>query len=213
MGIHGEPGVWRDKLQPADAIAGELMDRLLADLPLKPATASRPRQQPRRDAAGGALHPFDRMRSRVAMRSARRSCCRSSGATPPRWRWRGLSFTLLPLDGSSKRCLSRPGDCAFWRCAMRIDTARPAVAIDRLKPAIGPGVRPSTRRRRPRPARRRRPRDHFAQGVPGARGHRPGAARRLGPGTVPDGLGDLEGLEFEFRHADGDRPSRHRPSW
>ena len=34
MGIHGEPGVWRDKLRPADAIAGELMDRLLADMPV-----------------------------------------------------------------------------------------------------------------------------------------------------------------------------------
>ena len=29
MGIHGEPGVWRDKLRSADAIAGEMMDRLL----------------------------------------------------------------------------------------------------------------------------------------------------------------------------------------
>jgi phosphoenolpyruvate---glycerone phosphotransferase subunit DhaK len=34
MGIHGEPGVWRDKLRSADAIAGEMMDRLLADMPL-----------------------------------------------------------------------------------------------------------------------------------------------------------------------------------
>ncbi len=34
MGIHGEPGVWRDKLRPADAIADEMMDRLLADMPL-----------------------------------------------------------------------------------------------------------------------------------------------------------------------------------
>ena len=41
MGIHGEPGVWRDKLRPADAIAGELMDRLLADRPSRPATGCR----------------------------------------------------------------------------------------------------------------------------------------------------------------------------
>ena len=32
MGIHGEPGVWRDKLRSADAIAGEMMDRLLSDM-------------------------------------------------------------------------------------------------------------------------------------------------------------------------------------
>src|SRR6185437_8171486 len=34
MGIHGEPGVWRGKLRPADAIAGEMMDHLLGDMPL-----------------------------------------------------------------------------------------------------------------------------------------------------------------------------------
>src|ERR1700759_4897896 len=34
MGIHGEPGVWRGKLRPADAVAGEMMDHLLADMPL-----------------------------------------------------------------------------------------------------------------------------------------------------------------------------------
>lgn len=31
MGIHGEPGIWRDKLRPADAIADEMVDRLLKD--------------------------------------------------------------------------------------------------------------------------------------------------------------------------------------
>jgi dihydroxyacetone kinase-like protein len=31
MGIHGEPGVWRDKLKPADEIAHEMVDRLIAD--------------------------------------------------------------------------------------------------------------------------------------------------------------------------------------
>jgi dihydroxyacetone kinase-like protein len=31
MGIHGEPGIWRDKLRPADAIADEMVSRLLKD--------------------------------------------------------------------------------------------------------------------------------------------------------------------------------------
>ena len=34
MGIHGEPGVWRGKLRPADAVADEMLDHLLADMPL-----------------------------------------------------------------------------------------------------------------------------------------------------------------------------------
>ncbi len=38
MGIHGEPGIWRDKLKSADAIAGEMVERILAE---KPAGSSR----------------------------------------------------------------------------------------------------------------------------------------------------------------------------
>ena len=59
MGIHGEPGIWRDKLRPADAIADEMLDRLLADQPVgKGDRVSRAGQHARRDAAGGALHPL-----------------------------------------------------------------------------------------------------------------------------------------------------------
>ncbi len=32
MGIHGEPGIWRGKLKSADAIAGEMLERILGDL-------------------------------------------------------------------------------------------------------------------------------------------------------------------------------------
>ena len=31
MGIHGEPGIWRDALKPADAITDEMLDRVLED--------------------------------------------------------------------------------------------------------------------------------------------------------------------------------------
>jgi dihydroxyacetone kinase-like protein len=31
MGIHGEPGIWRGKLKTADAVAGEMLERILAD--------------------------------------------------------------------------------------------------------------------------------------------------------------------------------------
>jgi len=35
MGIHGEPGVWRGKLKKADAIAQEMLEFILAEMPLK----------------------------------------------------------------------------------------------------------------------------------------------------------------------------------
>ena len=74
--------------RPADAIADEMMDRLLADMPL---AARRPRlgpgQLPRRDAARGALHPVPPRQARGSSElGRRRSSCRSSAATPPRWR-------------------------------------------------------------------------------------------------------------------------------
>lgn len=34
IGIHGEPGIWRDKLRPADEIAAEMIERLLAEKPV-----------------------------------------------------------------------------------------------------------------------------------------------------------------------------------
>ncbi|MGG1312024.1 dihydroxyacetone kinase subunit DhaK [Cohnella laeviribosi] len=34
LGIHGEPGVQKGKIKPADEVAGELLDRILADMPL-----------------------------------------------------------------------------------------------------------------------------------------------------------------------------------
>lgn len=34
MGIHGEPGLWRGRMKSADEVAGEMLDRLLADRPL-----------------------------------------------------------------------------------------------------------------------------------------------------------------------------------
>ena len=56
MGIHGEPGVWRGKLRPAEAIAAEMLDMLLADRPI---AQGRPRlgagQQPGRHPAGGTV--------------------------------------------------------------------------------------------------------------------------------------------------------------
>jgi len=36
MGIHGEPGVWRGKLKPADAIADEMLKHLMKDMPIGP---------------------------------------------------------------------------------------------------------------------------------------------------------------------------------
>ena len=114
MGIHGEPGVWRDKLRPADAIAGELMDRLLADQPVGQGDrvsilvnslgATPPEElyilyrvaKARLDAAGAEIVMPLVGRYATSMEMA------------------GVSFTLLRLDGELEGFLKAPCDCAFW---------------------------------------------------------------------------------------------------
>ena len=86
MGIHGEPGVWRDKLRPADAIADEMMDRCSPTSRSGPATASRcssTASAPRRRRSSTSLpHREARLTPRAPP-----SSCRWSAATLPRWRW------------------------------------------------------------------------------------------------------------------------------
>ena len=115
MGIHGEPGVWRDTLRPADAIAEEMMDRLLADLPVGAGDrvsilvnslgATPPEElyilyrvvKRRLEAAGAAIVMPLVGRYATSMEMA------------------GVSFTLCKLDAELEALLRAPCDCAFWR--------------------------------------------------------------------------------------------------
>ena len=132
MGIHGEPGVWRDKLRPADAIAGELMDRLLADAPV---ARGRPGvdagQQPRRDAAGGALHPLPGGEG-AARRG--RGGDRDAAGRP-----------LRHLDGDGRRVLhadpARRRARGLAQGALRLRLLERAVSLDRA--ALARGDRPA----------------------------------------------------------------------
>ncbi|PZQ99853.1 MAG: dihydroxyacetone kinase subunit DhaK [Cereibacter sphaeroides] len=114
MGIHGEPGVWRGKLRPADAIADEMMDRLLDDMPLARGDkvsilvnslgATPPEElyilyrivKARLDAAGAEVVMPLVGRYATSMEMA------------------GVSFTLIKLDAEMEAYLRAPCDCAFW---------------------------------------------------------------------------------------------------
>ena len=88
MGIHGEPGVARGPLKPADAIVDEMMDRILGEMG---AARGRPGggagQRAGVDAADGALH-HEPAGAAAAGRGRGRRCMRPGSATgAPRWRW------------------------------------------------------------------------------------------------------------------------------
>ncbi len=88
MGIHGEPGVARGPLEPADAIVDEMMDRILAEMARG---ARRPGggagQRARVDAADGALH-HEPAGAGSGWTRPGSGCMRpGSGTGAPRWRW------------------------------------------------------------------------------------------------------------------------------
>ncbi|TFL16206.1 dihydroxyacetone kinase subunit DhaK [Jannaschia formosa] len=115
MGIHGEPGVWRGKLRSADEIAGEMMDRLLDDMPL----GSGDRVSVMVNSLGAT--PPEELYILYNVVKARLEGAGASIVMPLVGRYAtsmemaGVSFTLLKLDDEMETLLQAPCDCAFWR--------------------------------------------------------------------------------------------------
>ncbi|MDU9006419.1 dihydroxyacetone kinase subunit DhaK [Sedimentitalea todarodis] len=115
MGIHGEPGVWRGKLQSADQIAGEMMDRLLSDMPIT--------GDDRVSVMVNSLGATPPEELYILYRTVK-ARIEDAGATiimPLVGRYAtsmemaGVSFTLCKLDDEMEKLLLAPCDCAFWR--------------------------------------------------------------------------------------------------
>jgi dihydroxyacetone kinase-like protein len=115
MGIHGEPGIWRGKLRTADEIATEMMERLLADMPL----GSGDRISIMVNSLGAT--PPEEL---YILYNKVKAVLESTGSTivmPLVGRYAtsmemaGVSFTLCKLDEDLENLLMAPCDCAFWR--------------------------------------------------------------------------------------------------
>ncbi len=115
MGIHGEPGVWRGKLKAADDIAGEMMDRLLADMPL----SSDDRVSVLVNSLGAT--PPEELYIVYRIVKNRLEATGASIVMPLVGRYAtsmemaGVSLTLCKLDDDLEALLKAPCDCAFWR--------------------------------------------------------------------------------------------------
>ncbi len=115
MGIHGEPGMQRGKLQTADQIATRMTEAILADLP--PGRGRRgggAGQRPRRHAAGGAVHPLPQ---------GARDPDRAHGLTVHRayvgeyatsMEMAGASLTFFRLDDELAALLDAPAHTPFF---------------------------------------------------------------------------------------------------
>ena len=115
MGIHGEPGVWRGKLRPADAVANEMLDMLLADMPL----ARGDRVSVLVNSLGAT--PPEELYILYRVVAARLGDAGASVVMPLVGRYAtsmemaGVSITLCRLDAELEKLLHAPAECAFWR--------------------------------------------------------------------------------------------------
>lgn len=115
MGIHGEPGIWRDKIKPADAIVDEMWERLQADRQL----GSDDRVSILLNSLGATPHEeLYIMYRRLAQH------LNDAGVTvvmPLVGRYAtsmemtGASLTLCQLDEQLDKLLHAPAACAFWQ--------------------------------------------------------------------------------------------------
>ncbi len=114
MGIHGEPGIWRDTLKPADEITDEMMDRIFADL----APVQGDRWSVLVNSLGATpLEELYIMYRRAAERINDRGVrivMPLVGRYATSMEMTGASITVCRLDGEIERLLTAPAHCAFW---------------------------------------------------------------------------------------------------
>jgi dihydroxyacetone kinase-like protein len=115
MGIHGEPGVWRGPLRRADAVAAEMLDKLLADAPLGRGDRVSLLVNSLGATPPEELYVLYRYASRRLSGLGVSLVCPLVGRYATSMEMAGVSFTLCRLDGELERLLKAPAACAFWR--------------------------------------------------------------------------------------------------
>ena len=115
MGIHGEPGVWRGKLKKADEIAEEMVDMLLADMPL----ARGDRISPLINSLGATppeeLYILYRVVKRRLDELGVEIVMPLVGRYATSMEMSGVSFTFCRLDEELEGYLKASAACGFWR--------------------------------------------------------------------------------------------------
>lgn len=115
MGIHGEPGIWRNKLRPADEVADEMVRRLLAD----PVAHGSERVSVLVNSLGAT--PLEELFI-IYRRAA--TLLNKEGLTIVRplvghyvtsMEMAGLSISMIHLNAEREKLLAAPCACPFWR--------------------------------------------------------------------------------------------------
>jgi dihydroxyacetone kinase-like protein len=115
MGIHGEPGIQRGKLQPADAIVDDILDRIFIELS--------PSRGDRVAVLVNSLGSTPLMELYIMNRRVSQRLVDLGVKTHAAWvgnyctslEMSGASITLHRLDGELEAMLDHPCDCAMFR--------------------------------------------------------------------------------------------------
>ena len=114
MGIHGEPGIWRGKLKTASALAEEMLERLLAELPLTDG------KRVSLLVNGLGATPLEELFIVYAEVSRRLEAQGFTIVQPlvgnyvTSMEMAGMSISLLALDAELEPLLAAPASCLFW---------------------------------------------------------------------------------------------------
>ncbi len=118
MGIHGEQGVWRGALRSADDLADEMLDRLLADMPVHPgdriallcnSLGATPVEE--------LYILYNRIAARLEGQKLDIAECRI-GHYATSMEMAGASLSIIRLDDELAGLLAAPCACPFWSDAL-----------------------------------------------------------------------------------------------
>lgn len=115
IGIHGEPGIWRDALRPADAVADEMVERLLVE---KPAGSGNRVSILVNSLGATPLEELFILYRKVASLLRKRGLDIVQPLVGPyvtSMEMAGASISVCFLDDELERLLAAPAECPFWR--------------------------------------------------------------------------------------------------
>ncbi|MDE1996212.1 MAG: dihydroxyacetone kinase subunit DhaK [Rhizobiaceae bacterium] len=114
MGIHGEPGIWRDSMKPTDTLADEMVERLLENAPvgagnrvsvLVNSLGATPLEE---------LYILYRRTAKQLAAAGIEIATSLVGRYTTSMEMAGASLTLCFLDEEIGRLLKAPAECPFW---------------------------------------------------------------------------------------------------
>lgn len=115
MGIHGEPGIWRDAIKPADEIAEEMLERLMADQPLAKGDRISILVNSLGATPAEELYILYRQAKKVLDAAGVEIVMPLVGRYATSMEMTGATITMIKLDDELEGLLKAPAECAFWR--------------------------------------------------------------------------------------------------